>query len=156
MAQASIASAQPPVFVADNNQVDLRSATVAKHTFEINIGVINDPDISIIEGRTGSASKIGTAMGGNVTVIRCTASNSHICNNWRKITYGSYSRWFKNSPQAFTIFTNDDGETFVVRAGPTFDLLHVNRLNARVLASPALVDGRWYFRTAGELLAIGR
>lgn len=53
-------------------------------------------------------------------------------------------------------FTNDDGETFVVRAGPTFDLLHVNRLNARVLASPALVDGRWYFRTEGELLAIGR
>ena len=53
-------------------------------------------------------------------------------------------------------FTNDDGETVVVRAGQTFDLLHVNRLNARVLASPALVDGRWYFRTEGELLAIGR
>ncbi len=53
-------------------------------------------------------------------------------------------------------FTNDEGETFVVRAGATFDLLHVNRLNARVLASPALVDGRWYFRTEDELLAIGR
>jgi outer membrane protein assembly factor BamB len=53
-------------------------------------------------------------------------------------------------------FTNDDGETFVVRAGATFELLHVNRLGASVLASPALVDGRWYFRTEGELLAIGR
>ena len=53
-------------------------------------------------------------------------------------------------------FTNDDGDTFVVRAGPTFELLHVNRLGARVLASPALVDGRWYFRTDGALLAIGR
>jgi outer membrane protein assembly factor BamB len=52
-------------------------------------------------------------------------------------------------------FTNDDGETFVLRAGPTFSLLHVNQLNARVLASPALVDGRWYFRTDRELLAIG-
>jgi outer membrane protein assembly factor BamB len=52
-------------------------------------------------------------------------------------------------------FTNDEGETFVLRGGPTFDLLHVNRLDAQVLASPALVDKRWYFRTDKELLAIG-
>jgi outer membrane protein assembly factor BamB len=52
-------------------------------------------------------------------------------------------------------FTNDDGETFVLRAGATFELLHVNRLNAQVLASPALVDRKWYFRTDRELLAIG-
>jgi hypothetical protein len=43
----------------------------------------------------------------------------------------------------------------VVKAGPSFTLLRVNRLNVRVLASPALVDGRWYFRTESELLAIG-
>lgn len=53
-------------------------------------------------------------------------------------------------------FTNDMGETFVVAAGREFRLLHVNHLNARTLASPALVDGRWYFRTADELIAIGR
>jgi outer membrane protein assembly factor BamB len=53
-------------------------------------------------------------------------------------------------------FTNDDGETFVLKAGPTFELLHVNRLNATTLASPALVDRRWYFRTDRELLAIGQ
>jgi len=52
-------------------------------------------------------------------------------------------------------FTNDEGETFVVRDGPEFELLHVNMLNARILASPALVDGRWYFRTDRELIAIG-
>ena len=52
-------------------------------------------------------------------------------------------------------FTNDDGETFVLEAGPEFKLLRVNRLGKRVLASPALVDGRWYFRTENELLAIG-
>jgi hypothetical protein len=28
-------------------------------------------------------------------------------------------------------------------------------LKARTLASPALVDGRWYFRTEGHLVAIG-
>ena len=53
-------------------------------------------------------------------------------------------------------FTNDNGETFVVQAGPVFKLLHVNRLNARILASPALVDGVWYWRTDKELIAIGK
>jgi outer membrane protein assembly factor BamB len=53
-------------------------------------------------------------------------------------------------------FTNDDGETFVLRAGAEFELLRVNRLDAKVLASPALVDGVFYFRTESELLAIGR
>lgn len=53
-------------------------------------------------------------------------------------------------------FTNDEGETFVVGSGSTFELLRVNRLNAGVLASPALVDGKWYFRTDRELVAIGK
>jgi outer membrane protein assembly factor BamB len=53
-------------------------------------------------------------------------------------------------------FTNDEGETFVVKAGAEFELLHVNPLNAPVLASPALVGGRWYFRTDRHLLAIGK
>lgn len=52
-------------------------------------------------------------------------------------------------------FTNDAGETFVLKAGNKFELLRVNRLEAPVLASPALVDGRWYFRTDRHLLAIG-
>ena len=43
----------------------------------------------------------------------------------------------------------------MLRAGTAFDLMHVNRLDAQVLASPALVDGKWYFRTDRELLAIG-
>ena len=51
-------------------------------------------------------------------------------------------------------FTNDDGETFVLQAGREFNLLHVNTLGEQTLASPALVDGRWYFRTASSLLAI--
>jgi outer membrane protein assembly factor BamB len=52
-------------------------------------------------------------------------------------------------------FTNDEGETFVLRAGPEFNLLHVNNIGERTLASPALVDGRWYVRTAANLFAIG-
>ena len=66
---------------------------------------------------------------------------------------------FSASPVALdgkVFFTNDEGDTFVVRAGDEFELMHVNPLGERTLASPALVDGRWYFRTARNLLAIGQ
>ena len=48
---------------------------------------------------------------------------------------------FSASPVAVDgkiFFTNDNGTTFVVRAGPEFELLHTNDLGARTLASPAL------------------
>ena len=53
-------------------------------------------------------------------------------------------------------FTNDQGETFVLRAGPTFELLRTNKIGETTLASPALVDGRWYIRTGRSLFAIGK
>jgi outer membrane protein assembly factor BamB len=65
---------------------------------------------------------------------------------------------FSASPVAVDgklFFTNDDGDTFVLRAGPKFELLHVNRIGEGTLASPALVDGRWYLRTDRNLIAIG-
>jgi outer membrane protein assembly factor BamB len=66
---------------------------------------------------------------------------------------------FSASPVAAggkVFFTNDQGETFVLEAGPEFRLLRVNRLGERTLASPALVEGRWYFRTERHLVAVGR
>ncbi len=66
---------------------------------------------------------------------------------------------FSASPVAVDgklFFTNDEGETFVLRAGPEFEVLHVNRIGEPTLASPALVDGKWYIRTARNLVAIGR
>ena len=66
---------------------------------------------------------------------------------------------FSASPVAVdgkVFFTNDEGDTFVLRAGRTFELLHVNHLGERTLASPALVDGGWYIRTDRNLYAIGR
>jgi outer membrane protein assembly factor BamB len=66
---------------------------------------------------------------------------------------------FSASPVAVdgkVFFTNDDGDTFVLRAGPAFQLLHVNSIGERTLASPALVDGRWYVRTAQHLVSIAR
>ncbi len=65
---------------------------------------------------------------------------------------------FSASPVAVdgkVFLTNDGGETFVVAAGSEFKLLHINRLGEQVRVSPALVDGRWYIRTAEHLLAVG-
>ena len=65
---------------------------------------------------------------------------------------------FSSSPVAVDgkiFFTSDDGDTFVVKAGPAFELLHVNQLGERTLASPALVDGTWYIRTDQHLFAVG-
>ena len=65
---------------------------------------------------------------------------------------------FSASPVAFdgkVFFTNDEGETFVLKAGATFELLHVNRIGEGTLATPALVDGRWYIRTERSLFAVG-
>lgn len=78
---------------------------------------------------------------------------------WQKRCGQATQHGFSASPVGVNgkvFFTNDDGETFVLAAGPEFQLLHVNRLNARTLASPALVDGRWYFRTEKELFCIGK
>jgi outer membrane protein assembly factor BamB len=65
---------------------------------------------------------------------------------------------FSASPVAVggkIFFTNDEGDTFALSPAPDFKLLHVNRLGERTLASPALVDGRWYFRTQDHLICIG-
>jgi len=43
-----------------------------------------------------------------------------------------------------------------LKAGPAFEMLHVNKLDEATLATPALVDGRWYIRTDRNLIAIGR
>ena len=63
---------------------------------------------------------------------------------------------FSASPVAVdgkVFFTNDEGETFVLRAGPTFELLARTESAKSTLASPALVDGRWYIRTDRSLFA---
>jgi len=65
---------------------------------------------------------------------------------------------FSASPVAVdgkACFTNDKGQTFILEAGRTFRLSHINELREPTLASPALVDGRWYFRTNRHLLGIG-
>ncbi len=52
-------------------------------------------------------------------------------------------------------FPAESGTTYVVRAGDTLEVVARNDLGAPILASPAVVDGRLYLRTAQELVCIG-
>jgi outer membrane protein assembly factor BamB len=51
-------------------------------------------------------------------------------------------------------FTSEDGDVHVVKAGPTFELLATNSVAEVAMATPAISEGRLYFRTRGHLVAI--
>jgi outer membrane protein assembly factor BamB len=53
-------------------------------------------------------------------------------------------------------FTNEDGETFVVREGREFAILGTNPLSEPTLASAAILGGRIFLRTNRHLFAIGK
>ncbi|MBI4602806.1 MAG: PQQ-binding-like beta-propeller repeat protein [Planctomycetes bacterium] len=53
-------------------------------------------------------------------------------------------------------FTNEDGDTFVVRDGPEFEVLAQSSLGEPVLASAAVLGGRIFIRTQKRLVAIGK
>jgi outer membrane protein assembly factor BamB len=52
-------------------------------------------------------------------------------------------------------FTDDDGITYVLKAGPTFELLAKNPLGEECYASPAVSRGEIFLRGAGHLYCIG-
>jgi len=65
---------------------------------------------------------------------------------------------FTASPVAFDgkiLLTSEDGDTFMVRAGPKHELLGSNTVGEPVYASPAIADGRIFIRGENNLYAIG-
>jgi outer membrane protein assembly factor BamB len=50
----------------------------------------------------------------------------------------------------------DEGDTYVVKAGPTFELLAKNRLGEECYASPAVAQGQLFVRTASSIICIGK
>jgi outer membrane protein assembly factor BamB len=50
--------------------------------------------------------------------------------------------------------TNEEGTTTVVKAGPAFEILGVNKLDSFTLASPVAVDNQIFIRTADYLYCI--
>lgn len=52
-------------------------------------------------------------------------------------------------------FANEDGHIYVVKAGPTFELVATNDMGESTLATPALSEGLMLWRTQGHVVAIG-
>ncbi len=52
-------------------------------------------------------------------------------------------------------FTSEDGDVYVVKAGPVYELLATNSLGEVAMATPAISEGAMIFRTRHHLLAIG-
>lgn len=51
-------------------------------------------------------------------------------------------------------FSSEDGDVFVVKAGRAYELLAKNALGDYAMATPAISEGRLYFRTGKALIAI--
>ena len=49
---------------------------------------------------------------------------------------------------------SEDGDVYVVKAGPTFELLATNKMNEVVMATPALTDGMLIVRGLNHLFGI--
>ena len=52
-------------------------------------------------------------------------------------------------------FVSERGELTVVAAGPEWKVLHRQKFGEDVYGTPAIVEGRIYFRTAGHLYCFG-
>jgi outer membrane protein assembly factor BamB len=65
---------------------------------------------------------------------------------------------FMGSPVAFAGYialTSQDGDTFMLKAGPKHDIVRTNSVGEPVSSSPAISNGRIYIRGQRHLFAIG-
>ena len=63
------------------------------------------------------------------------------------------------SPVAFAGFvamTSEDGDTYMLKAGPSHAIVRTNSVDEPVYSSPAISNGRIYIRAAKHLFAIGK
>ena len=65
---------------------------------------------------------------------------------------------FTASPVAYedkVLITSEEGETFLVKAGPKHEIIGTNSVGEPVFASPAIADGKIFIRGVNNLFAIG-
>jgi outer membrane protein assembly factor BamB len=65
---------------------------------------------------------------------------------------------FTASPVAFDgkiLLTSEDGDTYVIKAGPKHEVLATNSVGEPVYASPAISDGMIFIRGEKNLYCIG-
>ena len=76
---------------------------------------------------------------------------------YSKVRIGPGANAFTSSPWAYDgkIFClSEDGDTFVIKAGPKFMLLGKNSLNEMCMATPAIAEGSLIVRTLSKMYRI--
>ncbi len=66
---------------------------------------------------------------------------------------------FTSSPWAYDgklFFLSEDGDTYVVKAGPKFELLETNSLDELCLATPSIANGNLLIRTASKIYCLSQ
>ncbi len=53
-------------------------------------------------------------------------------------------------------YTGEEGNVFVLKAGPEYELLATNTMDEVCMATPAISEGVIFFRTRGNLVAVGK
>ncbi len=92
-------------------------------------------------------------MAGDVGVVTCIDAKTG-ATVWRERLGGIYTA----SPIAGDgkiYLVGESGETIVLRAGPKPDVISRNKIDGRVLASPAIAGGRIFIRTDDRVIAVG-
>jgi len=93
-------------------------------------------------------------MAGDVGVITCVDARTGE-RVWRERLGSVYTA----SPVAADgkiYFASESGETLVLKAGRTAQVLARNSIDGRVLASPAIAGGRLFIRTDDHVIAVGK
>jgi outer membrane protein assembly factor BamB len=89
-------------------------------------------------------------------ILNCIeAATGEVVYQGQRIENGTYS----SSPllaDGKLYSTSEDGTTTVVKAGPKFEILAVNKLESHTLASPVAVDNQIFIRTADSLYCIAK
>ena len=71
---------------------------------------------------------------------------------------GAGATGFSSSPVAagdHIYFASEEGEVYVIKAGPAFEQVAVNRMGEICMATPAISEEVIFYRTRGHVVAIG-
>jgi outer membrane protein assembly factor BamB len=151
-----------PSFVTGHGLVIASAGSQAKVAFAIRPGPDHDADRIAWEYNRGTAYVASPILVGDYVyllsdagIITCLdAKTGAVVYEGGRVPVPAS---FRASPVAFgdrILVTSEDGDTFVIKAGPMHAVLHTNSVDEPVWASPALADGTVYIRGAQHLFAI--
>ncbi len=153
-----------PSPVANNQMVFISAGFPAKVAMAINLGADGDLADNVVWRYTkGTAYVPSPILYGNYLyltsdrgVLTCLdAKTGEVKYEGGRVPVPAT---FTASPVAFDdkiLLTSEDGDTFIVKAGPKHEIMGTNSVGEPVYASPAIADGNIFIRGERNLYCIG-